>query len=390
VLFKKSNLSKGERVVLVEKTDRLYRNFEDQITLEKLDSEIHFVKTGSILSKSAKAQTKFMHGIEVVSAKYYSDNLREEVIKGMREKAEQGIYPGHAPFGYRNNRQRRDIEIHPENSEIVRAIFELYASGKYPLIQLRKEIRNRFEKVLSRSYLHQILNNRVYLGFFQWGGIEYRGKHEPIISPELFESAQAVMHGHNRGKYRKHDIAFRGMLSCAHDDCTITGDVKKEKYVYYRCTGYRGKCGLLRFTEEQVSEKMSEVLNNIAIPEHVVAQIMETLEADQRTMQNRVASERARLNTHLDTVRRRTDQAYNDKLDGKITEEYWQRKNTEWQREEAEIQSALQSATEAKFADKLLDARRTLELAQRAYSLYVTRRPEEQADLLRSTFELLD
>ena len=88
------------RTILVEKTDRLYRNFEDQIRLEKLDIEIHFAKTGTIVSKNAKAQTKFMHGIEVVSAKYYSDNLREEVIKGMREKAEQGIYPGRAPFGY--------------------------------------------------------------------------------------------------------------------------------------------------------------------------------------------------------------------------------------------------------------------------------------------------
>jgi DNA invertase Pin-like site-specific DNA recombinase len=61
--------------------------------------EIHFVKTGTILSKNARAQTKFMHGIEVVQSKFYSDNLSEEVIKGMREKAEQGTYPGRAPFG---------------------------------------------------------------------------------------------------------------------------------------------------------------------------------------------------------------------------------------------------------------------------------------------------
>ena len=375
--------SKGERVILVEKTDRLYRNFEDQITLEKLDTEIHFAKTGNVLSKNAKAQTKFMHGIEVVSAKYYSDNLREEVIKGMREKAEQGIYPGHAPFGYRNNRQRRDIEIHPETAEIVRAIFELYATGQYPLIQLRKEIRTRYGKTVNRSYLHQILNNRIYLGFFHWGGIEYRGKHESIISPQLFESAQAVMHDHHKGKYSKHDIAFRGMLTCAHDDCTVTAELKKGKYVYYRCSGYRGKCDLPRFREEQVSEKLAEVFRNIEIPEPVVAQIVATLEADQRTMQNRASSEQARLKERLEAVRRRIDQAYTDKLDGKISEDYWQRKHTEWQREETEIESALQAATGAKSAERLLDAKRILELAQRAYSLYLTRKPAEQADLLR-------
>ena len=375
--------SKGERVVLVEKTDRLYRNFEDQITLEKLDAEIHFVKTGNVLSKNAKAQTKFMHGIEVVSAKYYSDNLREEVIKGMREKAEQGIYPGHAPFGYRNNRAIREIEIDPESVEIVRAIFELYASGIYPLMRLRVAIRERFGKTINRSYLHTILNNRVYLGFFQWRGVEYRGKHEPIISPELFEAAQAVMHGHNKGKYNKHNIAFRGMLTCAHDDCTVTAEVKKGKYVYYRCSGYRGRCALPRFREEEISAKLGEVLKGIEIPAEVVSQIVAGLEADRSSQQNRAAAQRTRLKEQLDAVRRRMDQAYTDKLDSKISEDYWQRKHTEWQREEQRLETALSAAEQTKAADRALDAKRILELAQVAHSLYLTRKPAEQAELLQ-------
>ena len=139
------------RTILVEKTDRLYRNLEDSVLLEKLDIEIYFVKTGTVLSKNAKAQTKFMHGIEVVSAKYYSDNLREEVIKGMREKAEQGLYPGRAPFGYRNNRADRTVEIHPENSQIVKRIFERYATGNLPLTELRKEIRKETGKTLAAA-----------------------------------------------------------------------------------------------------------------------------------------------------------------------------------------------------------------------------------------------
>ena len=156
-----------------------------------------------------------MHGIEVVSAKYYSDNLREEVIKGMREKAEQGIYPGRAPFGYRNNRLTRTIEIHPENSNIVKRIFELYATGQHSLDTLRERIRTEFGKTINRSYLHTILLNQVYIGILEWGAIQYRGSHERFISNQLFETVQAVIHGHHKGKYRKHDIAFRGMLTCA-------------------------------------------------------------------------------------------------------------------------------------------------------------------------------
>src|SRR5437588_12531561 len=75
------------RNVLVEKTDRLYRNLKDAVTLEDLDIEIHLVKEGQIISKDANSQAKLIHGIHLVMAKNYSDNLREEVKKGMRENA---------------------------------------------------------------------------------------------------------------------------------------------------------------------------------------------------------------------------------------------------------------------------------------------------------------
>ena len=62
--------SRNCSTVLVEKTDRLSRNFEDEVLLNRLDLEIHFVKTATVLSENARAQTKFMHGIELVSSKY--------------------------------------------------------------------------------------------------------------------------------------------------------------------------------------------------------------------------------------------------------------------------------------------------------------------------------
>ena len=81
---------KGRRVVLAEKTDRLYRNFRDSVTLEDLDVEIHFPKEGSVVGKNAKSQANLIHGIHLVIARNYSENLREEVMKGMRQKAGTG------------------------------------------------------------------------------------------------------------------------------------------------------------------------------------------------------------------------------------------------------------------------------------------------------------
>jgi hypothetical protein len=82
-------------------------------------------------------------------------------------------------------------------------------------------------------------------------------------------------------------------------------------------------------------------------------------------------------------VRGQIDQAYTDKLDGKIPEDFWQRKMTEWQQEQRQIESAMAVLKEEAASDRLLTAKRILELANRAYFLYVTRKPAEQAELLR-------
>jgi site-specific DNA recombinase len=375
--------SKTCRTILVEKTDRLSRNFEDQVVLNRLDLEIHFVKTGTVLSKNAKAQTKFMHGIELVSSRYYVDNLREDVIKGMREKAEQGTYPGRAPYGYINNKGTRTIEVHPQKAEIATYVFERYATGQYSLLTLSKDVRHSRGVRISKTNLHKMLINPFYVGQFKWQGRTYDGTHPTFISPDLFARAQAVLQGHNRPKYRKHEIAFRGLLTCAHDDCTVTAELKKNKYVYYRCSGGRGPCELPRFREEEIAEKLGSVLRDVSLPSEVARAIEASLEREQIEMRKRAATERGRLERELDALHRRMDAAYDDKLNGAISDEFWQRKQADWESETARLKGLISSLNEGTIDDRLLDIRRILELAERAHSLYLTRNPAEQAELLK-------
>ncbi len=375
--------SKTCRLVLVEKTDRLSRNFEDEVSLNKLNLEIHFVKTGTVLSKDARAQTKFMHGIELVSSKYYTDNLSEEVKKGMNEKASQGMYPGRAPFGYRNNPATRTIEIHPEKSAIAQRAFEMYASGRYSLLALSKELRRVTGTNISKTNLHKMFNNPFYIGRFVWSGNTYNGDQPKFIRPELYVQVQSILNGHNRPKYGTRDLAFRGMLNCAHDNCTVTGEIKKEKYIYYRCTGYRGKCALPNMREEVVAERLGQLLQDIQIPPEVARTIGASLQQTQADMRAQSVKERARLERELASLRSRIDSAYNDKLDGKITEQFWQRKQTDWANEELRLMAVISQLETEKPDDRVLTLQRTLELAERAYFLYLTRKPAEQADLLK-------
>ena len=74
-----------------------------------------------------------MHGIKVLMAKNYIDNLSEEARKGMQEKAEQGIWPTKTSLGYRNvlgPDSRRTIEPDPQTAPLITQLFERYVSGK--------------------------------------------------------------------------------------------------------------------------------------------------------------------------------------------------------------------------------------------------------------------
>ena len=120
------------RIILVEKTDRLYRNLKDWATIDYLGVEVHFVKENVVMSDGCRSSEKFVHGIKVLMAKAYIDNLSEETHKGMIEKAQQGHWPSCAPIGYCNVRDgegRNVIVVDPEAGPIVTRLFDWYATG---------------------------------------------------------------------------------------------------------------------------------------------------------------------------------------------------------------------------------------------------------------------
>jgi len=376
------------RIVLVEKTDRLYRNRADALALERLIEsrgiEVHLVKEGRVIGKDSRSQDKFMHDIHVAVAKHYVENLKEEVKKGMREKAEQGLYPGRAPFGYRNNPLTRAVDVDERRAPILRRIFEFYATGGHSLSTLRQAVLHELGTRLSRGYLETMLKNRFYLGFFVWQGVEYKGAHSPIISGDLFIRVQGVFAGRNRPKYRKHDFAFAGLLTCAYDGCTVTSELRKGKYIYYRCSHGRGKCSLPYMREQDVSEHLGELLKGIYVPETISKKIVDSLQADSARAESERQQHITSIQQRLAALRTRMDQMYEDKLDGKIDEEFWTRKMNESREQERTLESRLSSLSVRVTAGNALTFQRIFELANRAHFLYFSRNSAERGQLLRS------
>lgn len=119
----------------------------------------------------------------------------------------------------------------------------MYSSGVYSVSELRKKLYeegfNRKSKPYSKLKLLYLLHDCFYNGKFVYNGVVYDGKHEPIISVELYNTVQKMF---NQSKARSHDVEFTytGLLKCGHCGCQLTAELKKGKYIYYHCTGKRG------------------------------------------------------------------------------------------------------------------------------------------------------
>ena len=370
------------RTVIVEKTDRLYRNFRDCVTLEDMEVEIHLPKEGQVISKESKSQAKLIHGIQVVIARNYIENLREEVRKGMREKAEQGTYPSRPPLGYRNNKLGHTIEVDPDKAPVARRLFDLYATGRFSLAALQEAMRNEFGLKFAKGYLVKLLTNPFYVGVFHWDGRLYPGTQTPLISRELFEQVQTVLKDRNKPQVRRRPFAFGGLLRCAYDDCAVTAEFKKNRYTYYRCTGYRGKCALPYMREEELGNRLGQILKDIYIPDEILRQLERSLTEDKERAEAQTKAEGERLKQRLAQVRGRIERAYVDKLDGKISEEFWAARTSDWSREEQQILIAMQGLAQ-QSPERIANRVRILELANKAYFLYLKQPPAEKAKLLR-------
>lgn len=374
------------RAVLVEKTDRLYRNFHDYVALnfEEMGIAIHLVKEGEVLSKDSRSHEKFIHGIKVLMAKNYVDNLSEEVRKGLDEKVSQGLWPTYAPFGYVNVHDG-SIAPHPEEAPLARRLFEMAATGNYNLNALRKAIYDlgfrsrRSGRILCKQEVSRILGNPIYVGDFVWKGTLHRGKHEPLISRDLFDHAHQAMGLRSRVKTSKHDFAFTGLVKCAHCGASLTAEKKKGKYVYYRCAK---QCeNVVYLPENKLALQLGEALRRIKMTPEVLEWTREALlasHADQ-TEHHRAAVDR--LNARKAKLTSYADQAYVDRLEGNITTDLWARKTAEWEREREDIDRQLAALGTAK-TNYLASGVKLLELAQRAYDLYVSQPPHEQRRLL--------
>jgi site-specific DNA recombinase len=252
--------------VIVWSVSRWARNQED-----------HWVARGLIKKAGAKLLSVkepigedtshgiMLEGVMAAVAAARRIEISDDVKRTIKRKIEVGGTHGLAPIGYLNVREPlpqggevRTVAIDHERAPIVVWAFETYATGLYSLSDMTvllearglytRATRRRAPSPLGLSRVHKLLGNPYYAGYVTHLGHVYEGRHEALVSQELFDKVQAVLvaHRHSGERDRRHLHYLKGTIRCGTCGSQLVYSRNKGNggvYEYFVCPrNQRGEC----------------------------------------------------------------------------------------------------------------------------------------------------
>lgn len=277
------------QVIVFHKLDRFSRSISDILHYFNLlhGHDILLASATEPFDFTTPAGKAHFHMLAVF-AQWYIDNLSAETKKGKKQRALKGLYNGQLPFGYTRSPDGT-ARIVPEEAKVVRKAFEAYATGQYTDRQIAELMNDmglltRQGRRWSKDSVRDFLQNAFYTGKVKYKGDLLPGRHEPIISEDLFERCQQIRAAHRKAP-RSHTPRFRvymvgRLLRCARCGETLRAQSTRG-YRYYREMAYtRGlKCpdSGLWVQAEAVEEEIGAILRNLRLPEDWQEEIRESL-----------------------------------------------------------------------------------------------------------------
>jgi len=275
--------------ILTWAPDRLSRNAGDLGAVVDLMDQKLLVEIRTYGQRfTNNPNEKFLLMILGSQAKLENDNKAVNVRRGLRTRCEMGMRPGVPPTGYLINPDRNkkcETILDPARGVVIKQIYEKVAndgwSGRKIFYWLKDDIRfkTRSGKPLTLSNVYLILKNTFYYGDFEFPvgtGNWYKGKHEPVITKELYDAVQAKMVSERVIRSEGKEFAFTKLITCGLCGSGISADEKFKKlkdgtvnrYVYYGCTKFRDKfckCGYIR--EDLLIEQLEKVFDKVSLDE---------------------------------------------------------------------------------------------------------------------------
>lgn len=264
---------------------------------------------------------KFLLMILGSQAKLENDNRGINVKRGLRTRAEMGLWSGQAPLGYLTQGlmdKKCQLIIDPLRASAVKQMFEKVAyeqwSGRKVYNWLRFELNfyTRGNKPLTLGGVYRILENPFYYGVFERprkSGNWYQGKHTPLITQELFEKSKAQLKRDQIVRETK-EFAFTKLFTCGYCGSGISAEEKwkqlkdggANRYIYYSCSRARDRnCKNMYIREEDLILELLKILDKVNINELGMRQKLEDEIARFNIFQRSVLGAKEKIKTDADT-----------------------------------------------------------------------------------------
>lgn len=380
--------------VLFKKADRSARNETDAATIVRLarktDISFHFIEEGMVLNKNSKNHEFTIYMINCVIATLMPRDLSINVSGAFIKKAKMGHYPMIAPCGYKNVRDGKISLIFPdkEKAPYIKRMYELYASGLYSYRSLADKMSKEGFRVsatvkCNKRNVEMILNNPIYMGDFIFKGIRYKGKHEPIVSRELFHEVQKVIKNQTSTRANKREFLFSGLFKCSHCGCSLVGELHKGKYIYYHCTGNKGgECKRKYIPERKLEDALVSILENLTVSDDTVKLILQAVKNELKNNLDYGQNQAKEVKKQIDVLQKRLSKLLDMYTDGDIDKNAYDTKNKQWQYEldELLILQTKINKTPIRYIER---ARDVFELAKNASCWYLEADYEKKRELIK-------
>ena len=326
------------QVILVWKFSRFTRKREHAVAFKSMLRR-KGIRVVSITEHADDSPTgKLMEAIIESVDEFYSENLAQEVVRGMREAASRGYFlASKAPFGYTRIKvsdgvkDRPTLEVDPVAAPIVKEIFESSRRGN-GLMEICKELNGRGitnrGRPWQKNVVHYLLTNEAYTGTAVWGVKSKDEKaQEPVrvenawpalVSRETFDLVQQGLHERAPTVARPARVGSQYLLSGLLR-CGVCGKpysaqgAKSGQFAYYVCASLfregAGACTAryLNATkvENLVVEKVRErILTEVTITELVtlVAEEIDALAGEVNGRLTAITAELSDVDTRLENL----------------------------------------------------------------------------------------
>ena len=233
------------QIVLTYKSNRIARNMLDALRyeerLEKAGVKLVYCKENFGDNAAGRMALRMMMSLN----EFYSENMAEDITRGMKDRARQCKVMGTIPFGYKRG-EDGCYAIDESKAEIVREIFRRYAENETQA-SIAEDLNNRRiftqqNRPWGKNSFHTVLTNERYIGVYKFADIRIENGMPAIIDRSLFEIVQEKVGRRKEVAGRRRESTeylLTGKAFCAKCGAPMVGVSGTGKggslYYYYVC-----------------------------------------------------------------------------------------------------------------------------------------------------------